>query len=544
MQPGAKEMALDRTTFLQHYRLSLAPDGAPRELRSGGAPAYEAADERTGEKVRLVLIPVESIPSETREQFEQQLSAASKLRHANVARVLDFGRDGTDYVYVAEHLSGDSLAAWVAEHGPMPADATLRVAEQIVSVLSSANFHKLPYPDIEPRNILIVPGQTAEGGWPLIKLINFGLPASPSDAAYSARAHEADQSPVDSATGLAPEIYSLGATLYFLLTGAELSGERPKFSRFPKPLRRLLGQLLHPEAACRPKDLVVLAELVRGCLSKIERRRTLAERYGLPLKTRVAPRQEQRANFWRRPLTVGAVLIALALIAAALFSGPVSKIARSNRGAKTIGVLVGVPESSPVPAPQDASSVAAPAAALSQAANGILPAANEAPAGGNTTSNSPQPISPNEPQTSVAHTDTTAPPDASAVPQTAAPANPGQTGTNFSAPTDSTTAQTQNAASDGSRAGEKRTVSKSKRASRAGGLAEGRPRRRANSIGARTIGITSDGRLILRLRSGRIAIVAPDADEEQFVPRYRRRVFIPRDETFAPPPQFWPDDYP
>jgi hypothetical protein len=46
------------------------------------------------------------------------------------------------------------------------------------------------------------------------------------------------------------------------------------------------------------------------------------------------------------------------------------------------------------------------------------------------------------------------------------------------------------------------------------------------------------------LRSGRIAIVAPDADEEQFVPRYRRRVFIPRDETFAPPPQFWPDDYP
>jgi serine/threonine protein kinase len=544
MEPGAKQMATDRTTFLQHYRLSLAPDGAPRELRAGGAPAYEAADERTGERVRLVLIPVESIPSEAREQFEQQLSAASKLRHANVASVLEFGRDGADYVYVAEHLSGDSLSAWVAEHGPMPADAGLRVAEQIVSVLSSANFHKLPYPDIEPRNILIVPGQTAEGGWPLIKLINFGLPASRPGAAYSPRAHEADRSPADFAAGLAPETYSLGATLYFLLTGAELSGERPKFSGFPKPLRRLLGHLLHPDAACRPKDLVVLAELVRGCLSKIERRRTLAERYGLPLKTTVSPRQEKRANFWRRPLTVSAVLIALALIAVALFSGPVSRIAGRNRGAKTIGVLVGVPDSSPVPAAQDASTAAAPVEALSQAVNAVLPPANEASAGGNATSDSPQSASPGEPQTSVAHTETTAPADAPATPQTAAPANAGQTETNFSARTDTSTAPTEKVTSQGSRVEEKRTASKSKRASQTQSLAEGRPRRRANAIGARTIGITSDGRLILRLRSGRIAIVAPDADEEQYVPRYRRRVFIPRGEMFARPPQFWPDDYP
>jgi len=57
----------------------------------------------------------------------------------------------------------------------MPADVALRVAEQIVSVLSSASFHKLPYPPVQPQDIIVVPGQTPEGGWPLVKLTNFGL---------------------------------------------------------------------------------------------------------------------------------------------------------------------------------------------------------------------------------------------------------------------------------------------------------------------------------------------------------------------------------
>src|SRR4029450_48147 len=99
-----------------------------------------------------------------------------KLRHANIAKVFDFGREGDDYVYVSERLAGETLAAWVRHPGPMPADAALRVSEQIVSVLSSAGFHKLPYPPIQPSDIMLVPGQTAEGSWALVKGTNFGLP--------------------------------------------------------------------------------------------------------------------------------------------------------------------------------------------------------------------------------------------------------------------------------------------------------------------------------------------------------------------------------
>src|SRR4029453_3094725 len=73
--------------------------------------------------------------------------------------------------------AGEPVGAWVAPPAPLPADAPLRGGEQIVSVLSSAGFHKLPYPPIQPSHVMLVPGQTAEGTWPLVKVTNFGLPA-------------------------------------------------------------------------------------------------------------------------------------------------------------------------------------------------------------------------------------------------------------------------------------------------------------------------------------------------------------------------------
>src|SRR6476469_9767454 len=174
---------MERTRFLQHYRVRIRSDGSPYEVdRNGAAVTYEAVDERTAEPVSLKLIPLDSIDPAARGHFEEQISIAQKLRHVNIAKVFDFGREGSDFVYVSEHLPGEMLAAWVRSHGPMRADAALRVAEQIVSVLSSASFHRLSYPPIQPSDIIVVPGQTPEGTWPLVKLINFGLPALKSGA--------------------------------------------------------------------------------------------------------------------------------------------------------------------------------------------------------------------------------------------------------------------------------------------------------------------------------------------------------------------------
>src|SRR2546430_7839664 len=323
---------MERTIFLQHYRIRVGSDGNPYEIERDGATTYEAVDERTGEPVSLKLISTESIGTALREQFQEHAFAAQKLRHVNVAKVLDFGREGDDFVYVSEHRPGETLAAWVRSHGPMPVDAALRVAEQIVSVLSSASFHKLPLPSIEPSDIIVVPGQTPEGSWPLVKLTNFGLPPltlrTEIQSAQSERRDEAlstdqvagSQQPAPATDDIRSEISSLGATLYFLLMGTALSAEalqrRPKLSRFPKPLRTLLGRMLHRDPNQRPKDLIILAEMIRQCLLKLERRRQFADKYGLPFRRTIPRPVEARSA----RLVRGAVAVVGRVVAAPGFA--------------------------------------------------------------------------------------------------------------------------------------------------------------------------------------------------------------------------------
>jgi serine/threonine protein kinase len=560
---------MERTTFLKNYRIRLQYDGTPYEaVNAGSATSYEAVDERTGEPVSVTLIPAASIDTAEREEFEEHISSAHKLRHVNIAKVLDFGREGDDYVYVSEQLAGETLASWVRSHGSMPADATLRVGEQIVSVLSSAGFHKLPYPPIQPSHIMLVPGQTAEGSWPLVKVTNFGLPelmAQPepqrieSDAPDKAGGEPGvnNQQFDLPTTDIRSEIYSLGVTLYFLLTGNALSAEAlqhgPKFSGFPKPLRALLGRLLHRDPDHRPKDLLVVTEMIRESLGKIERRRSLSDRYGIPLRTTVPrPREARPRRLVRTAAVVGVLLLLAAAIAPVVFPDSISKLVRGIQKPKQVGVLVGVPDSSPAASqpravaqvPRD-TSTSPPAVVSSQPVNTTALPETSAPANAATTPN-PFHVAPadvQQAQIASAQPQPTAPTDstensAAATPDTSVSAN---TDANSSGQANTEPPST-TAGQSTSQSREKSVASKSKRARTSRSSAAYSARGRTRSVRSRVTGITSDGRLILRLPSGRTAIVAPD--EEDAVPRHRNRDFIDRDQMFGPPPGFRPDYFP
>ena len=445
----------------------------------------------------------------------------------------------------------------------MPPEPVLHIAAQVVSALSTVSFHRLRHRAVQPSNLVIVPGSTPEGDWPFVKLMNLGLaglklePAggdqreqSFSIAPEFASPEQIQQGTVD----FRSEIYSLGATMYFLLTGAAPSAElrRQQLRILPKALRPLLSQMLHANPDQRPQDPVALAEMIHQCLMKTERRRALAQRFGIPFMTTIPRRADRpRGRLLRRTLAFGAILLAAAAVAAILLPEPIGRILHQNNEKKSIGVLVGVPDTSPAPGAQDGSTATAPTMATSQPANPAQLVPNQLGTNSTPLTDLNQTPSPGVGQTQtsnpqfVAATTPANSPSASSNTPTSAAENSAQPQDNSSAQAPNAfgvTPETAAAAPSTSRNKRKSVGSNSKRPRIAQNSRYWQPGVPSGSVRARVVGATPDGRLIMRLPSGRAVIVTPGSDdEEEFVPRRHRRAFIERDELFAPPPRFAPD---
>ena len=208
--------------------------------------------------------------------------------------------------------------------------------------------------------------------------------------------------------------------------------------------------------------------------------------------------------------------------------------------------MIGVPESSPPQAVQNAST-AAPATVASQEANSAVPNATQPSVNVATASNSRQVASPDiqQTQTMNAQSPAAAPnaPEATSPPAIAESSPSSADEIKPSSKPDEAT-QPATASQSSSQSKKKSVASTSRRARGAQGLSEDSPQRRGGSVRARVVGITSDGRLILRLPSGRTATVSPDGEQDEFMPRRHRRTVIERDEMFGRPPRFEPDYYP
>ena len=193
------------------------------KIAEGGMGAvYKARHQVTGELVAIKVLP----PTTYRNpillrRFEQEYRAAAAIDHPNVVRAIDFCANGPAPFLVMEYVDGVSLGSKVDREGPMAEDAAIRVIAQVCQGLHKAHKQHMVHRDVKPDNILV----TQDG---VAKLTDLGLVKDADNEMNLTKTGRGLGTP----NFMAPEqfrdaknadircdIYSLGATLYCLLTG-------------------------------------------------------------------------------------------------------------------------------------------------------------------------------------------------------------------------------------------------------------------------------------------------------------------------------------
>ena len=315
-----KDEALDTVGAMEelrrylHFEIALRADGSLDELGHGAmGTTYRAMDTVLQSPVALKIIGrnVADSPA-VRARFLREARVAAKLRHPNVASVFHYGEQQGECFLVMELVEGETLEERVRRDGPLPAPTVLEIGFQVACALTAAEAQHLVHRDIKPGNLMWVANpQLGKPDDPLlVKVIDFGLAkALTSDAdatgesdtrhgftgtpAYASPeqfARTADH-PVDTRS----DLYSLGATLWYLLCGrtpfrgATLEEIHRQQTRQPLPVDQLttrrvpwsvialLRSLLAVDPRQRPQSVREFIEVLKRCqavISPARRRRS------------------------------------------------------------------------------------------------------------------------------------------------------------------------------------------------------------------------------------------------------------------------------
>jgi len=275
-------------------------DGSLFELGHGAmGVTYLAVDNVLRRKVALKIIELPQAARTSyavRGRFLREARAAACLRHPNVAAVFQFGASpsGRHCYYAMELIEGETLQERVHRDGPLNAKLVLEIAIQTVRALTAAAAQGLIHRDLKPGNIMLTRGD-ADTTEAEVKVIDFGLAKAIADAGNEmdltaggfvgtpnfASPEQFESGPID----VRADIYSLGVTLWFALTGKTpfvghsieeirsarksnaLPLEQLEGARVPSRLKSLLKSMLAFEPAARP-GIQELATSLRRCSAK------------------------------------------------------------------------------------------------------------------------------------------------------------------------------------------------------------------------------------------------------------------------------------
>ena len=170
-------------------------------------------------------------------RFEQEVEAAAKLSHPNVVTAHDADEAGGVHFLVMEYVDGCDLAALVKENGPLPVSKAVDYVLQAARGLEYAHNRGIVHRDIKPANLLVDRNDT-------VRILDLGLARIERNEAADGRALTATGEVMGTVDYLSPEqandskrvdrrtdIYSLGCTLYYLISGHAAYGGRTMTAR-------------------------------------------------------------------------------------------------------------------------------------------------------------------------------------------------------------------------------------------------------------------------------------------------------------------------
>jgi serine/threonine-protein kinase len=295
--------------FAGHWdELTIGPYQLLDRLGEGGvSEVFKAWDTLRGRVVALkVLRQHLQKHSDAIRQFQRELQAITRLNHPNVIKTFDALQVGSMHYFAMEYVEGTDLHCYVQAAGPLPVEQACEYIRQVAQGLQHTHQTGLVHRDIKPANLFLInppplPGQPAPplppGKQPVphVKILDWGLArvlAQPDagtapDSVAQAELDAEKGALIGTADYIAPEqardptlvdtradIYSLGCTFFYLLTG------RPPF-----PAASLMQKLLQHQEA-EPPSVVAVRPDVPADLDAVLLRmlaKKPAERYQIPL---------------------------------------------------------------------------------------------------------------------------------------------------------------------------------------------------------------------------------------------------------------------
>ncbi|HEV3119213.1 MAG TPA: serine/threonine-protein kinase [Gemmataceae bacterium] len=193
------------------------------KIADGGmGTVYKGRHRITGAIVAIKVVAAHMTGNQVLlKRFEQEYVAARQLNHPNIVKALEFGSAGSTPYLVMEFVDGESLGKKLEREGKMPEKEALKLIAQVAQGLHRAHKEKLIHRDVKPDNILVSrDGQAKLADLGLVKEVEADLNLTRTGRGLGTPHFMAPEQ-FKNAKNVDPrcDIYSLGATLYMMVTG-------------------------------------------------------------------------------------------------------------------------------------------------------------------------------------------------------------------------------------------------------------------------------------------------------------------------------------